>query len=103
MEAIATKVILIDDYYQFNSHGPFHLYSHLLRQIDHKSEVSPVFPYCYSLPTTECDMELSDDKLLEMPIFDLNIAKLPVSIVTSSLTGPVSQSDLMALAVTMND
>uniref|UniRef100_A0A915IAC7 Uncharacterized protein n=1 Tax=Romanomermis culicivorax TaxID=13658 RepID=A0A915IAC7_ROMCU len=47
--------------------------------------------------------ELSDDELLETPLLDLNNAKLPTMVMTSSATSPPAQADLMVSVTSINE
>uniref|UniRef100_A0A915JJF9 Uncharacterized protein n=1 Tax=Romanomermis culicivorax TaxID=13658 RepID=A0A915JJF9_ROMCU len=44
-----------------------------------------------------------DDELLETPLFNLNIAKLPAMVTTSSPTSPPVQANLTVSATSVNE
>uniref|UniRef100_A0A915HG99 Uncharacterized protein n=1 Tax=Romanomermis culicivorax TaxID=13658 RepID=A0A915HG99_ROMCU len=49
------------------------------------------------------EVEPADDELLDTPIFDLNIAKLPPSTNVSALPMPVAPSDITTTATQITD
>uniref|UniRef100_A0A915JLX1 Uncharacterized protein n=1 Tax=Romanomermis culicivorax TaxID=13658 RepID=A0A915JLX1_ROMCU len=54
-------------------------------------------------PTLVIDVEPADEELLDTPIFDLNIAKLPLSTDVSALPTLAATADLTAMAMQMTD
>uniref|UniRef100_A0A915J607 Uncharacterized protein n=1 Tax=Romanomermis culicivorax TaxID=13658 RepID=A0A915J607_ROMCU len=54
-------------------------------------------------PTIGVDMEPADEELLDTPIFDLNISKLPPSTDVSALTMPTAPSNITATATQITD
>uniref|UniRef100_A0A915IRN2 Uncharacterized protein n=1 Tax=Romanomermis culicivorax TaxID=13658 RepID=A0A915IRN2_ROMCU len=119
-----TAVELIDiDHsdYTANPHSRFHFYSTFLNIIDFQNRfLFPAPVYAYPMPTTASvhrltaeelldrptsatDVEPADKELLDTPIFDLNIAKLPPSTDTSALPPPAATADLMVTATQITD
>uniref|UniRef100_A0A915JY51 Uncharacterized protein n=1 Tax=Romanomermis culicivorax TaxID=13658 RepID=A0A915JY51_ROMCU len=121
METKVVEIPIDETDYTWNPHSRFHLYSSLLSNIDFQNHFSfPVPIYAYPLPTRAsahamttdelldqpmllATPELSDGELLETQIFDLNIAKLPATVATSSLTGPPATVDHMVSATLINN
>uniref|UniRef100_A0A915J7K4 Uncharacterized protein n=1 Tax=Romanomermis culicivorax TaxID=13658 RepID=A0A915J7K4_ROMCU len=54
-------------------------------------------------PTLGVNVEPADEELLDMPIFDLNIAKLQPSTDVSALPMPAAPSDIMVTATQITD
>uniref|UniRef100_A0A915JH50 Uncharacterized protein n=1 Tax=Romanomermis culicivorax TaxID=13658 RepID=A0A915JH50_ROMCU len=114
METAIEQIDIDDSDYTANPHSDFHFYLHLLNIINFQNRFSfPAPVYAYPLPTTasellDCptstiDIEPADEELLDTPIFDLNIAKLPLSTDVSALTLPAATANLMATATQITD
>uniref|UniRef100_A0A915IIK9 Uncharacterized protein n=1 Tax=Romanomermis culicivorax TaxID=13658 RepID=A0A915IIK9_ROMCU len=54
-------------------------------------------------PSSAQEVEPADKRLLDTPIFDLNIAKLPPSADVSALPAPTATADFTATAMQIND
>uniref|UniRef100_A0A915HI74 Uncharacterized protein n=1 Tax=Romanomermis culicivorax TaxID=13658 RepID=A0A915HI74_ROMCU len=54
-------------------------------------------------PMLQATPELSDDKLLETPIFGINIGKLPAMVTTSAPTEPPAAANLTISSTSIND
>uniref|UniRef100_A0A915L6W4 Uncharacterized protein n=1 Tax=Romanomermis culicivorax TaxID=13658 RepID=A0A915L6W4_ROMCU len=120
MEMKVEEIQIHETDYTLNPHREFHLYSHLLGNIEFQNCFPfPAPIYTYPLPTTAsahaltayelldqptlpAAPQLSDDELLQMLILDLNITKLPATVATSSLTIPPATADLKVLVTSIN-
>uniref|UniRef100_A0A915IZM7 Uncharacterized protein n=1 Tax=Romanomermis culicivorax TaxID=13658 RepID=A0A915IZM7_ROMCU len=121
METTIEQIDIDQSDYRAKPHSWFHFYSRLLHIIDFQNRfLFPAPVYTYPLPTTaslhmlttkkllDCptsaiEVEPVDEELLEMPIFDLNIAKLPPSTDVSALPAPTATADFMARATQITD
>uniref|UniRef100_A0A915JUJ5 Uncharacterized protein n=1 Tax=Romanomermis culicivorax TaxID=13658 RepID=A0A915JUJ5_ROMCU len=115
METTIQEIKIDKSDYTANPHSHFHLYSTFIAIIDFQNGFSfPARVYAYPMPTmasvhtftteeqldcpTGVDAEPADKELLDTPIFDLNIAKLPPSTDASALPVLAAPSDITATA-----
>uniref|UniRef100_A0A915JIS6 Uncharacterized protein n=1 Tax=Romanomermis culicivorax TaxID=13658 RepID=A0A915JIS6_ROMCU len=107
--------------YTANRHSRFHFYSRLLNIIDFQNRFSfPVPVYrcplrttasvrmltaeeLFDPPTSAIEVEPADEELLDTPIFDLNIVKLPPSTDVSALPVPTATADFTATTRQITD
>uniref|UniRef100_A0A915KR72 Uncharacterized protein n=1 Tax=Romanomermis culicivorax TaxID=13658 RepID=A0A915KR72_ROMCU len=107
--------------YMVNPHSRFYFYSHLLNIIDFQNRFSfPAPVYTYPLPTMASvhtltpeellnrptlgtNVEPLDEELLDMLIFDLNMAKLPPSTDVSAFPTLAATADLTATTTQINN
>uniref|UniRef100_A0A915JGH5 Uncharacterized protein n=1 Tax=Romanomermis culicivorax TaxID=13658 RepID=A0A915JGH5_ROMCU len=116
METFVERIKINELDYTANPYSHFHFYSTLLNIIDFQNQfLFPAPVYAYPLPTTaslhmltaqellyhptlDVDMEPADNELLDMTIFDSNIAKLVPSTEASALPTLTATADLTATA-----
>uniref|UniRef100_A0A915KII9 Uncharacterized protein n=1 Tax=Romanomermis culicivorax TaxID=13658 RepID=A0A915KII9_ROMCU len=121
METAIQEINIEETDYMANPHSRFHLYSRLLTIMDFQNRFSfPVLICAYPLPTTasacaliaeellkrpmlSTTLEPSNDELLETPIFDLNMTKLPLVAFPLAPHEPSATADLTVLGTQIND
>uniref|UniRef100_A0A915JAD0 Uncharacterized protein n=1 Tax=Romanomermis culicivorax TaxID=13658 RepID=A0A915JAD0_ROMCU len=120
METSVEEIEIDESDYTANLHSRFHFYLSLIALIDFQNRLSfPAPVYAYPMPTAasvhtltaeelldrpiDVEVEPADEELLDTPIFDLNIAKLPPSSDASALPMPVAPSDITASATQISD
>uniref|UniRef100_A0A915KHS0 Uncharacterized protein n=1 Tax=Romanomermis culicivorax TaxID=13658 RepID=A0A915KHS0_ROMCU len=120
MEMTVEEIEIDESDYTANPHSRFHLYSTFIAIIYFQNRFSfPAPVYAYPMPTTASvhtltakelldrptgvDAKPADEELLDTPIFDLNIAKLPPSTDLSALPMLAAPSDITATATQITD
>uniref|UniRef100_A0A915ITJ5 Uncharacterized protein n=1 Tax=Romanomermis culicivorax TaxID=13658 RepID=A0A915ITJ5_ROMCU len=121
MEPAVEQIGLDESDYIAKPQSQFHFYSWLLNIIDFQNRYSfPAPIYAYPLltmasvhiltaeellnrPTSAQDVEPVDEELLDMPIFDLNLAKLPPSVDVSAPPVPTATADFTAMKMQINE
>uniref|UniRef100_A0A915HES0 Uncharacterized protein n=1 Tax=Romanomermis culicivorax TaxID=13658 RepID=A0A915HES0_ROMCU len=120
VETSVEQIDIDESDYTANPHSRFHFYSTFLAIIDNQNRfLFPAPVYAYPMPTTALvhtltaeelldpptgvDVELADEELLDMPIFDSNIAKLPPSTDASALPMQAAPSNIRATATQITD
>uniref|UniRef100_A0A915IJQ9 Uncharacterized protein n=1 Tax=Romanomermis culicivorax TaxID=13658 RepID=A0A915IJQ9_ROMCU len=121
METAVEQIKIKESDHMANPHSHFHFYLHLLNIIDFQNQfLFPAPVYTYLLPTTALvhtlttdelldhptsavDVEPTDEELLDRLIFDLNIAKLPLSTDVLALPTLAATADLTAMTMQIND
>uniref|UniRef100_A0A915L8V2 Uncharacterized protein n=1 Tax=Romanomermis culicivorax TaxID=13658 RepID=A0A915L8V2_ROMCU len=120
METSVEEIEMDESDYTANPHSPFHFYSLFIALIDFQNRFSfPAPVYAYPMPTTasvhtltaeellerpiNVEVEPADDELLDTPVFELNIAKLPPSTDALALPMPAAPSDITATATQISD
>uniref|UniRef100_A0A915IMS3 Uncharacterized protein n=1 Tax=Romanomermis culicivorax TaxID=13658 RepID=A0A915IMS3_ROMCU len=121
METAVEQIDIEESDYTAKPHSRFYFYSGLLNIIDFQNRF--LFPrpvYTYPLPSTASvhtltaeelldrptsatEVEPPDEELLDMLIFDLNIAKLPPSRVVLALPSPTATTNFMVTARQITD
>uniref|UniRef100_A0A915IWY7 Uncharacterized protein n=1 Tax=Romanomermis culicivorax TaxID=13658 RepID=A0A915IWY7_ROMCU len=120
MDTPIKEIDLDESDYTANPNSWFHFYSRLLNIIDFQNRYSfPAPIYAYPLPTTATvhtltaeelldhpilmhALEPVDEKLLDMPIFDLNIAKFPPSTNAQARPESIVTAVFRAMATQIN-
>uniref|UniRef100_A0A915JAM1 Uncharacterized protein n=1 Tax=Romanomermis culicivorax TaxID=13658 RepID=A0A915JAM1_ROMCU len=120
METTVQEIAIDESDYTANLHSCFHLYSTFITIINFKNRFwFPTLAYAYSMPTTPSvhmltteelldrpigvEVEPADEQLLDTPIFDLNIGKLPLSTDASALPMLAMPSDITVTATQITD
>uniref|UniRef100_A0A915HX95 Uncharacterized protein n=1 Tax=Romanomermis culicivorax TaxID=13658 RepID=A0A915HX95_ROMCU len=121
METTIEQIDIDQSDYTANPHSRFHFYSHLLNIIDFQNRfLFPAPVYAYLLPTTASvhtltadelldhptsaiDVKPPDEELLDTPILDLNIVKLPLSTDVSALSTLAGTADFTVTAMQITD
>uniref|UniRef100_A0A915IDK0 Uncharacterized protein n=1 Tax=Romanomermis culicivorax TaxID=13658 RepID=A0A915IDK0_ROMCU len=121
METAVQQIDVDKSDYIAKLHSWFHFYSQLLNTIDFQNRFSfPAPVYAYPLltralvhmltaeellnrPTLAKDVKPTDEELLDMPIFDLNMAKLRPSIDVSAPPALTATADLRATTMQINE
>uniref|UniRef100_A0A915HJK8 Uncharacterized protein n=1 Tax=Romanomermis culicivorax TaxID=13658 RepID=A0A915HJK8_ROMCU len=120
METSIEEIEIEESDYTINPHSRFHLYSMFIAIIDYQNRFSfPALVYAYPMPTMASmhmlttkellngpigvEVEPADEELLDTPIFNLNIAKLPPSTDASALPMLAAPSDITGTATQITD
>uniref|UniRef100_A0A915IJJ7 Uncharacterized protein n=1 Tax=Romanomermis culicivorax TaxID=13658 RepID=A0A915IJJ7_ROMCU len=121
VETAVEQIHINESDYTANPHSRSHFYSNLLNIINFQNRFSfPAPVYVYPMPTTawvhtltaqelldhptsDVDVEPADEELSNMPIFDLNIVKLPLSTDVSAHPRLAAIADLTAMTAQITD
>uniref|UniRef100_A0A915IUF9 Uncharacterized protein n=1 Tax=Romanomermis culicivorax TaxID=13658 RepID=A0A915IUF9_ROMCU len=121
METTIEQINIDEPDYTAKPHSHFHFYSCLLNIIYFQNRFSfpaPVYTYpllttasvhmltaeeLFDRPTWAIEVEPTDEELLDTPIFDLNIVKLPPSADMSALPAPTATTDFMVTVTQITD